>query len=133
MPSYNRVILMGHLTRDPELKELQNGSVCNFGIAVNESWKDKSGEKQERVTFVDCTAWNGTGEAIAKYLEKGRAIHIEGRLQQDQWEDKDGQKRSKLKVVVESFQFADSKRDDARDQRQSSNTTSRGGGYKAKG
>lgn len=116
MPNLNRVMLMGHLTRDVELKTLQGGNtVGSFGVAVNHKFKTAAGEKREEVAFVDCTAWGKTAETLAKYLSKGRAVYVEGRLKLDQWEDKDGGKRSKLSVVVESFQFIDSKQggDDA--------------------
>lgn len=111
--SYNRVILIGNLTRDVELKATQGGqSVASFGLAINRRWKDASGAEKDEVTFVDCTAWGKTGEAIARFFGKGRPIFVEGRLKFDQWEDKqDGSKRSKLSVVVESFQFCDSKSD----------------------
>jgi single-strand DNA-binding protein len=108
----NRVTLAGRLTRDVELKTTQgNNSVASFGLAVNRQWKDASGEKQEEVTYIDCTAWGKTAEAMAKFLAKGRPVYVEGRLKLDQWEDKDGGKRSKTSVVVESFQFIDSKQD----------------------
>lgn len=110
MPNLNRVMLMGHLTRDVELKTLPGGNtVGSFGIAVNHKYKTAAGEQKEDVTFVDCTAWGKTGETMAKYLAKGRAVYVEGRLKLDQWEDKEGAKRSKLSVVIESFQFIDSK------------------------
>lgn len=106
MASVNKVILIGNLTRDIELKSLPSGSaIAQIGLAVNREWKDKDGEKKEEVTFVDCEAWGKTAEVMAKYLAKGRPVFIEGRLKLDQWEDKDGSKRSKIKVVVESFQF----------------------------
>lgn len=97
--------LAGNLTSDPETRELPGGGVTNFGIAVNRRWKNKAGEAQEETCFVDCTAWGRTAEFIAKYFAKGRGIYVEGRLQLDQWQDKEGGKRSKLKVVVESAQF----------------------------
>lgn len=106
----NRVFLAGNLTRDVELKSIASGnSVASFGLAVNRRWKDASGADKEEVTFVDCTAWGKTAETIAKFFGKGKPIFIEGRLKLDQWEDKDGGKRSKLAVVVESFQFVGSK------------------------
>ena len=106
----NKVMLAGNLTRDPELKYTPNNTaVCNIGVASNRTWRDKDGQKQEEVTFVDCEAWGKTGEAINEYLTKGRPIFIEGRLKLDQWQDKEGQNRSKLKVVIDNFQFVDSK------------------------
>lgn len=108
--SFNKVILLGNLTRDIELKHLPGGSqsVANIGLAVNRQWRTPEGEKREEVTFVDCEAWGRTAEVMSQYLKKGRPVFIEGRLKLDQWE-KDGQKFSKLRVVVESFQFVDSK------------------------
>jgi single-strand DNA-binding protein len=109
----NRVQIAGNLTRDPELRYTPKGTaVCRIGVAVNRKWKGEDGELKEEVTFVDCDAWNKTAEAIGQYLKKGRGIYVEGRLKLDQWEDKQTQeKRSKMKVVVESFQFTDRKPD----------------------
>ncbi len=115
MPSFNKVIIMGHLTRDPELRALPKGTaICQFGVAINRAFKTESGEKREEVTFVDLEAWGKTAEIIAKHLTKGRAAMLEGRLKLDQWEDKkSGEKRSKLKVVVEAFQFIGGREDAA--------------------
>lgn len=114
MPNLNKVMLMGHLTRDVELRNIPGGSsVGNIGIAVSRKWKDKGGESKEETCFVDCEAWGQTAETIAKYTAKGHPIYLEGRLKLDQWEDKDGSKRSKIKVVVEQFQFLKGKSDDA--------------------
>lgn len=108
MPNLNRVMLMGNLTRDPELKYTPaNQAVANLGIAINRKWKNQAGEQQEETTFIDCEAWGKTAEVLNQYLKKGRPVYIEGRLKLDQWEDKDGGKRSKIKVVVENFQFID--------------------------
>jgi single-strand DNA-binding protein len=105
MANVNKVILIGNLTRDVEVKNLSSGTaVAQIGLAINREWKDKDGEKKEEVTFVDCEAWGKTAEIMAKYLAKGKPVFIEGRLKLDSWE-KDGEKRSKIKVVVESFQF----------------------------
>lgn len=111
MPNLNKVMLMGNLTRDVELKSIQSGSqVAQFGLAINRKWAGSDGHTKEEVTFVDCSAWGKTAEAMAKYLAKGRPVFIEGRLKLDQWQDKQsGQNRAKLSVVVESFQFVDSK------------------------
>lgn len=107
----NRVMLGGNLTRDVEVKSLQGGtSVANFGMAINRKWKDAGGNEKEEVTFLDCEAWGKTGEAIAKFLGKGKPIFVEGRLKLEQWE-KDGQKHSKIRVVVESFQFVGRRED----------------------
>jgi single-strand DNA-binding protein len=110
MASFNKVILMGNLTRDPELKTLPSQTaVCDFSLAVNRRWKDANGADREDVLFIDCVAFGKTGETIAGNLAKGRPIHIEGRLRLEQWEQEDGQKRSKIRVVVEQFRFVDAK------------------------
>lgn len=109
MANYNKVLLMGNLTRDVELKSIAGGTqVANIGLAVNRRWTGQDGQQKEETTFVDCEAWGRTAETMAKYLSKGRPVFIEGRLKLDQWE-KEGQKFSKLRVVVESFQFVDSR------------------------
>lgn len=111
MPSYNRVILIGNLTRDPELRHLPNGSaVCEFGLAVNDRFQNKAtGQWEDRPNFVDCSAFGKTAENIAKFFTKGRPIFTEGKLRLEQWEDRQtGNKRSKLKVVVDTWQFVDS-------------------------
>lgn len=104
---------MGNLTRDPELRVTPKGTpICQFSIAINRDWKNEAGEKQTEVTYVDCEAWAKTGETIAKYLTKGRPLFVEGRLRLDQWEDKkSGEKRSRMKILVESFQFLGSRED----------------------
>jgi single-strand DNA-binding protein len=109
MASYNKVILMGNLTRKPEVRYLPNGNpVCKFGLAVNRRYKDQSGEWKEEPTFVDVTMWGKRGEAFAKYHDKGKAAFLEGRLQLSTWQDKQsGEKRSKLEVVAEEWQFVD--------------------------
>lgn len=108
MPNLNQVSLMGNLTRDPELKYTPNNqAVANLGLAINRKWKNQAGEQQEETTFIDCEAWGKTAEVINQYLKKGRPVYLAGRLKLDQWTDKEGGKRSKLKVVVESFQFID--------------------------
>ncbi len=111
MANYNKVILMGHLTRDPELKALPNSDtrVCDFSLAVNRRWKDAKGGDREDVLFIDCSAFGKTGQTIGESLTKGRPIHIEGRLRLEQWEQEDGQRRSKIRVVVEQFRFVDRK------------------------
>lgn len=107
MPALNKVLLMGHLTRDPELRVTPKGTpICQFGLAINRTYKTDSGEAREDVLFVDIEAWGRAGETLAKYMTKGRPIFIEGRLKLDQWEDKNTkEKRSRMKVVCESFQF----------------------------
>jgi single-strand DNA-binding protein len=110
MASLNRVMLMGNITRDVELKTTSGGTmVGRLSLAVNRKWAGSDGEKKEEVVFVDCEAWGKTAETMAKFLAKGRGVYLEGRLKLDQWEDKDGGKRSKLSVVVDSFQFIDAK------------------------
>lgn len=102
---FNKVILMGNLTRDPELRTTPNGQqVCGFSLAVNRSWKNAAGETQEAVDYIDCNAWGKPAEIITQYMQKGRPILVSGRLQQRSWEQ-DGQKRSKVEVVVEDFNF----------------------------
>jgi single-strand DNA-binding protein len=105
--AYNKVVLMGNLTRDPETRSTNSGqSVTNFSVAVNETWTGKDGSKQERTAFIECDAWAGRGETIAKYLHKGDPILVEGSLRQDNWEDKEtGKKRSALRVSVSGFSF----------------------------
>lgn len=110
MASYNKVILMGNLTRDPELKQTpSNQSVAQIGLAINRKYKGRDGDMKEETTFVDCEAWGRTAETMSKYLAKGRPVFVEGRLKLDQWQDKDGNNRSKLKVVIDTFQFVDSR------------------------
>jgi single-strand DNA-binding protein len=110
MANYNKVFLMGNLTRDPQLRYTPSqAAVCDFGLAINRKWKAQDGQMKEEVCFVDCTAWGRTGENISKYITKGRPLFVEGRLTYQTWDGKDGQKRSKLLVTVENFQFIDSK------------------------
>ena len=105
----NKVMLIGRLTRDPESRALPSGSaVVTFGLATNRVYNNRTtGEKVEETTFVDVEAWGRVGETIARFMKKGRQIFIEGRLKFDSWE-RDGQRRSKLSVVAENFQFIDS-------------------------
>jgi single-strand DNA-binding protein len=105
--NYNKVILAGHLVRDPEMRNTNSGTaVANASIAVNHKWTTAAGEKQESVSFVDCKVWGKTAENFSKFFSKGRPVLVEGRLEQENWEDKtDGSKRSKLVVVVERFEF----------------------------
>ncbi|MSU49469.1 MAG: single-stranded DNA-binding protein [Opitutus sp.] len=107
MPSLNKVLLMGNLTRDPELRVTPKGtSICQFSLAINRKFKMESGESREEVIFVDIEAWGKQGETIAKFVTKGRPLFVEGRLRLDQWEDKNTkEKRSKMKVVLEQFEF----------------------------
>lgn len=106
MSNYNKVLLMGNLTRDPQLSYLPSQTaVVDFGLAVNRKWKSKTSEDKEEICFVDCQAFGRTGENINKYLAKGKPLFIEGRLTFDSWVAQDGTKRSKHKITVESFQF----------------------------
>jgi single-strand DNA-binding protein len=107
MPSLNKVLLMGNLTRDPELRVTPKGtSIAQFSLAINRSFKMESGETREEVVYVDVEAWGKQGETIAKYCTKGRPLYVEGRLRLDQWEDKNTkEKRSRMKIVLEQFQF----------------------------
>jgi len=107
MASFNKVILLGNLTRDPEVRYTPKGSaVCDLGIAVNRVYTTDSGEKREEVTYVDVVLWARLAEIAGEYLKKGRPVFIEGRLQMDTWDDKQtGQKRTKLRVVGESMQL----------------------------
>lgn len=110
MSSFNRVILMGNLTRDPQLKYLpSNTAVCEFGLAVNRRWRDKDGNQKEDVCFIDVSAFGRQGEVINQYMKKGSGILIEGRLKLDTWQAQDGSKRSKHSVVVENFTFTGSR------------------------
>lgn len=113
MASYNKVMLMGNLTRDPEVRYTPKGSaVADLAIAVNRVYTADNGEKREEVTYVDVVLWARLAELAGQYLSKGRPVFIEGRLQMDSWEDKQtGQKRSRLRVVGEVMQFLDGKRD----------------------
>ena len=105
MASYNRVVLVGNLTRDVDIRYLQSGNaVCDIGLAVNDRRKTANGEWVDETTFVDITLWGRTAEVASEYLSKGSPVLIEGRLKLDQWES-DGQKRSKLKVVGEKMQM----------------------------
>ena len=112
MASYNRVILMGNLTRDPEVRYLpSNMAVVDIGLAVNERYQDKqSGEWLDRANFFDCTAFGKSAESIGRFFSKGRPILIEGKLRLDQWDDKQtGQKRSKVKIIIDQWNFCDSR------------------------
>jgi single-strand DNA-binding protein len=110
MASYNRVILIGNLTRDVELRYLQSGmAVTDIGLAVNDRRKNANGEWVEETSFIDVTVWGRTAEVMSEYLSKGSPVFIEGRLKQDSWEAQDGQKRSKLKVICERMQLIGAK------------------------
>ena len=115
MANLNKFLVIGRLTRDPELRHIQSSgtAVCEFGIAVNREWTSQGGEKQSEVMFMECTAWARRGEVMAEYLEKGSPVFIEGHIKFEEWVDREtNAKRSKHKLVVDNFQFIDSKRND---------------------
>ncbi len=110
MASVNKVILVGNLGRDPELRYTQGGqAVCNFTLATNEQWKDRDGNPQERVEWHRIVVWGKVGENCAQYLQKGRNVYVEGRLQTREWEDKEGQKRRTTEIVAQTVQFLGSR------------------------
>ena len=112
MASLNKVLLIGNLTRDPEVRMMSNGRpVCNFGLALNRSYKDSDGNRKEETTFVDVECFGPRAEAVGRFFSKGRSIFVEGRLKLDQWESKEGEKRSALRVVLDNSEFVDSKQD----------------------
>lgn len=136
MPNLNRVFLMGNLTRDPELKYTPKGTaVAEFGMAINRVYSTDQGERREEVTFVDITFWGASAETLQKYVGKGDPLFVEGHLQLDTWDDRQtGQKRSKMRVIGESFQFLKSKpKEDGepqdRQQQQSTGRRPDPGGY----
>ena len=119
MPSYNKFIGVGRLTRDPEVQYLPSGTAtATLGLAVDDSYKNKEGEMVERTCFVDIVVWARQAETCAEYLHKGSSVLIEGSLQLDQWENKEGEKRSKLKVRASRVQFLDSKPKEEREPEQ---------------
>ncbi len=130
MSSYNKVLLMGNLTRDPEVRYTPKGNaVTDLGLAVNRSYTLDSGERREEVTFVEITVWGRQAELAGQYLHKGRPVFIEGRLQLDSWEDKNtGEKRNKLRVVCENMRFIGSRGDSQGGDRAEVDQDS-GGGY----
>ena len=117
MSSYNRVTLVGNLTRQPELRNTKNGSaVTELGLALNRVWTGENGQRQEETTFVDVTVWGRAAENAAQYLQKGRSVLVEARLQMETWQDKQtGQERTKLKVVADSVQFLGSSHESSPD------------------
>ena len=109
MASFNRIVLMGNLTRDPQLSYTpSNTAVCKFGLATNHKWNDREGNSREEVCFVDCTVFGRRGEVVNQYMSKGRPILVEGRLSLNQWTTPEGDKRSKHEVVVDNFTFVGS-------------------------
>lgn len=112
---FSKVVLMGNLTRDPETRTTSTGkSVTSFSVAVNRSYRGASGNNVEEVSYIECVAWNGTGETIARYMHRGSAIMLSGRLSQRSWDDeKTGTKRSRVEVIVEEFNFIGGRDDDS--------------------
>jgi single-strand DNA-binding protein len=110
MRGFSKAIIAGNLTRDPELRTTPSGaSVCSFSVAVNRVYRDTSGEQKEDVSFIDCSAWGKLGEMISQYAKRGTGVLVSGRLDQRSWEDKNtGQKRSRVEIVVEDFNFTGS-------------------------
>lgn len=104
---FSKAIIMGNLTRDPELRTTPSGaSVCSFSVAVNRTYRDSAGNNVDQVSFIDCSAWGKLGEVIGQYAKKGSGVLISGRLEQRSWEDKTtGQKRSRVEIIVEDFSF----------------------------
>lgn len=103
---FNKVILMGNLTRDVEVRTTQSGqSVASFSLAVTRSWRDQNGQQQDQTSFINCVAWGKPGEIIAQYVQKGAPLLVSGRLDQRSYEDKEGNKRQVVEVVVEDFNF----------------------------
>ena len=110
--SFNKTMLWGNLTRDPQLSYTPNQTaVCEFGIAVNRKWTSQDGTKQEEVLFMDCKMFGKRGEAINKYCVKGDPLFVEGHLQLDTWKQDDGLQRSKIRLIVENFQFIGDQKD----------------------
>ncbi len=125
--SVNQVILLGNLTRDPELRQIPSGqSVCSFSLALNRAYKDQSGEWQEATDFIDVVAWGPLGERVSQYLTKGRRCLVQGRLQSRSWEQ-DGQKRSKVEVLANDVTFLDGRGDDNGGSQGSAGGSSNGG------
>jgi len=125
MASLTKVLLIGNLTRDPDVKMMTNGRpVCNFGLALNRSYKDSEGNKKDETTFVDVECYGPRAEAVGRFFTKGRAIFVEGRLKLDQWESKEGEKRSAIRVVLDNFEFVDSRQESQNNQSDVNSTSS---------
>jgi single-strand DNA-binding protein len=122
--SFNQVVIMGNLTRDPDLRQIPSGqSVCSFSLALNRSYKDKDGNWQEATDYVDVVAWAALGERVAQYVTKGRPVLVSGRLQSRQWEQ-DGQKRNKLEVIATDVTFLGGRGEGSSDNGSSSSESS---------
>ena len=110
MANYNKIMIMGNLTRDPELSYLPNNTpVCKIGMASNRRYRQQDGEQAEETLFIDCTAFGKQAEILNQYRRKGQPLFIEGRLKLDRWQDKEGNNRSKHQIVIENFQFIESR------------------------
>ena len=120
MASLNKTMLIGNLTRDPEVRYTPKGmAVCDISLAINHKYTTEGGEKKQDVTFIDCTAWGKTAELIGQYLNKGSSLYVEGRLTTESWEGKQtGAKRSRMKVTVEVMQFLGGSREQSAEPRQ---------------
>ena len=130
MVGVNKVILIGNLGRDPELRHTQSGqAVCNFTLATTEKWKDKSGEQVENTEWHRIVAWGKTGELCAQYLEKGRTCYIEGRIQTREWENQEGQKQRTTEINANTVQFLGGKQERSEPER--GEQSSGGGGFSA--
>lgn len=126
MRGFSKAIITGNLTRDPELRTTPNGaSVCSFSVAVNRVFKDSNGEQKEDVSYIDCSAWGRLGEMISQYAKKGSGVLVSGRLDQRSWEDKNsGNKRSRVEIVVEDFNFVGGPRGEGSNSNFNNNSTS---------
>jgi single-strand DNA-binding protein len=118
MLGFNKVMLMGHVTRDPEIRQIPNHtdtptSLAEFGLASNRRYRSASGEDREETLFIDCTVFGKQADVIARYVKKGKALFVEGRLRYEAWEDGQGNKRSKIGVIVDTFQFVGGREDNA--------------------
>ncbi|MBI4232290.1 single-stranded DNA-binding protein [Candidatus Peregrinibacteria bacterium] len=119
MANVNKVMLIGRLTRDPELRYTPSGkAVCELGLAINRTYKKENGEEVEDTCYVDITAWGRRAEVCSEYLQKGRTVYIEGRLRYEKWDAKDGGKRSKMSVVAQAVQFLSSRKNGSREESQ---------------
>jgi len=126
--NYNKVMLAGNLTRDVETRDVNGKTVVNFGLAINHKYRTRDGEQRDETTFVDCEAWGKVADTLAEHVGKGDPLFIEGRLKLDQWQDNNGNNRSKLKAVVSSFQFVGGKGQNQGASQRSSDLRSSGNG-----
>ena len=134
MPNFNKVMLIGHLTRDPELSFTPNQTaVVDFGMAINRNWTGQDGTKRDETCFVDCRMFGKRAEVVNKYCKKGNPLFVEGRLTFDSWQAQDGSKRSKLKVTVENFEFLGCDKADRQGGGQQQETPAKQGGRQQSG